>query len=59
MLSAEVQVWRGEENDYGGDFLGEELAGSGGDLRCNEHTAMFMNVVTDHSHGKRRSPPPP
>lgn len=52
-------MWRGEENDYGGDFLGEELAGSGGDLRCNEHTAMFMNVVTDHSHGKRRSPPPP
>jgi len=41
VLSAEVQVWHGEEYDYGGDFLGEKLAGSGGDLCCNEHDAML------------------
>lgn len=47
MLSAEVQAWCGEECDYGRDFLGEELAGSGGDLRCNERAAIFMNTVID------------
>lgn len=47
MLSAEVQAWCGKECDYRRYFLGEELAGSGGDLRYNEHTAIFMNAVID------------
>jgi len=47
VLSAEVQAWCGEECDYGRDFLGEELAGSGGDLHCNEHAAIFMNTVIE------------
>lgn len=47
MLSAEVQAWCGTECDYGQDFLGEELAGSGGDLCYNEHASIFMNAAID------------
>lgn len=47
MLSAEVQVWCSKEYHYETDFLREELAGSGGDPCCNEHTSMFMNTVID------------
>lgn len=36
-----------KEYHYETDFLGEELAGSGGSLSCNEHTCLFMNTVID------------
>lgn len=42
-----MQVWHGKGYHYETDFLGEELAGSGGHLCCNEHTSVFMNTVMD------------
>lgn len=40
-------MWCSKEYHYETDFLGEELAGSGGDPSCNEHTSLFMNTVID------------
>jgi hypothetical protein len=40
-------VWCGKGYHYETDFLGEELAGSGGHPHCNEHTSVFMNTVMD------------
>ena len=40
-------MWCSKEYHYETDFLGEELAGSGGLLSCNEHTSLFMNTVID------------
>lgn len=40
-------MWCSKEYHYETDFLGEELAGSGGSLSCNEHTSLFMNTVID------------
>lgn len=40
-------MWCSKEYHYETDFLGEELAGSGGPLSCNEHTSLFMNTVID------------
>ena len=40
-------MWHGKEYHYETDFLGEELASSGSDPGCNEHTALFMNPAID------------
>lgn len=40
-------MWCSKEYHYETDFLGEELAGSGGHPSYNEHTSLFMNTVID------------
>lgn len=40
-------MWCSKEYHYETDFLGEELAGSGGRPSCNEHTSLLMNTVID------------